>query len=460
MMAESKSHRKIEIGQLIDQRGLSALQITVIVLSGMVVLLDGYHIQSMSLVVPALAKQWSLKSSNFSGVLSSALVGIALGGAFLGPLGDRWGRRTVMIASMLVIGVSSIFTGFATGMMQLVIWRFLTGLGLGASMPNATALTSEYVPAKRRAALVTLMYSGVAIGAFTSGFVAPPIINTFGWRGMFTIGGALPLAICVLLAIAVPESVKLLLARRPDDARIPMILARLAPEVDPRGVYAEKQRVIRQSVIELLRGNYLRGTLLLWEVFIFNLFVLYLLVNWLPTLLTAQGWLPAQAVRGAVMIQAGGVVGGLLLSWCVDRGKTVAGMLTAYIATAIALGLFAVLPATGMSWWLLMLVVGAGISGGQFALNALAAAYYPPIIRATGVGWAFSIGRLGAILSGVAGGWILQMQIPPFAVLGMLVAPVLLCVGGVLMFRSVFDAAPARESGRTPAAKVAPGAAA
>ena len=438
-IVEPKSGTKIEISQLIDQRSLSSLQIVVMVLSALVVWLDGYHIQSMALVVPTLSAQWSIKSTDFSLVLASALIGIALGGAFIGPLGDRWGRRPLLIYTMAVVGLASIGTGYAASMTQLILWRFLTGLGLGASLTNATALTSDYVPTKRRAALVTLMFCGVPIGAFTSGFVAPLIIPAFGWQGMFTIGGVVPLLLCIVLAAAIPESIKLLLASRPKDPRIPRILARLVPEIDAQNVYAKKSEIRRQSVFELVREPYRKGTLLLWLVFVLNMFILYLLVNWLPTLLRAQGWAAAQASQGAVMIQAGGVLGGLILSWCVDRGKTVKGMISAYAITAVAFGLFSVLSSAGPSWWVLLLVVGGGISGGQFALNALSATYYPTLIRATGIGWASSVGRIGAILSPIIGGWILQMQVAPFAVLGMLVVPVLMCAVGVFMFRNIFQ---------------------
>jgi AAHS family 4-hydroxybenzoate transporter-like MFS transporter len=256
---------------------------------------------------------------------------------------------------------------------------------------------------------------------------------------MFTIGGVVPLLLCFLLAAAIPESIKLLLASRPNDPRIAKILGRLSPGTDPKTVYAKKLEIHKQSITELLSDTYRKGTLLLWMVFIFNMFVLYLLVNWLPTLLTTQGWTASQAPKGAVMIQAGGVVGGLILSWCVDKGKTVMAMLTAYSITAVALGLFTVLPSSGPSWWLLLLVVGGGISGSQFVLNALSAIYYPPVIRATGIGWAASIGRIGAILSPMIGGWIIQMQVAPFAVLGLLVIPVAICAIGVLMFRSIFQ---------------------
>ena len=143
------------------------------------------------------------------------------------------------------------------------------------------------------------------------------------------------------------------------------------------------------------------------------------------------------------MIQAGGVAGGLILSRYVDKGKTVAATASAFLITAIAFGLFAVLPSSGASWWILLLIVGSGISGGQFVLNALAASYYPPVIRSTGVGWGFSIGRIGAIFSGIVGGLILEMQVAPFAMLRMLIVPVVMCIVGVLMFRNVFQPAPA-----------------
>jgi AAHS family 4-hydroxybenzoate transporter-like MFS transporter len=440
---KSPSATKIEIGQLIDERRLAPLQILVIVLSFLVVWLDGYHIQSMSLVVPTLAKKWSLKPTDFKIVVSAALFGILLGSAFIASAGDRMGRRKVLIISMIMVGISSIVTGYANGMTQLIIWRFLTGLGLGASIPNATALTSDYVPSKRRAALLTLMFSGVAIGAFASGYIGAPIVEHFGWQNLFILGGIVPLFMAILLALAMPESIRLLLANKPNDPRITKILTRMAPDVEVSKVYAKKQDVQRTSALELLSKTYRKGTLLLWFVFAVNMFILYLLVNWLPTLLSAQGWTPAQSMRGSVMNQLGGVVGGFILSYFVDKGKTVISTVTSLVLTAIAFWLFAVLPSTGLSWWILLMIVGGGISGAQFVLNALAGGFYPPVIRSTGVGWAFSVGRVGAVLSGVVGGKILEMNMAPMTLLKMLVIPVGLCIVGVLMFQNTFQPAPA-----------------
>jgi MFS transporter, AAHS family, 4-hydroxybenzoate transporter len=443
---KSETYPRIEIGQLIDERRLSSLQIIVMVMCFLVVWMDGYHVQSTGLIVPTLAAQWSLKPSDFKLVLSAALAGVTLGSAFIASMGDRWGRRKILILSMALVGISSIGTGYSAGMMHLIVWRFLNGLGLGASVPNATALTSDYMPSKRRAALVTAMFSGVAIGALTSGFVLPNLVAAFGWRGMFRVSGVPPLVMTLLLAVTIPESIRLLLARAPDDPRIHRILSRLAPDVEARSVYARKQEVQRQSVVELLSRLYRRGTLLLWFVFFVNMFILYVLVNWLPTILGAQGWAAAKAMYGTVMIQAGGVAGGFILSRYVDKGKTVVATASAFLITAMALGLFAVLPSTGISWWILLLIVGSGISGGQFVLNALAAGFYPPVIRSTGVGWGFSVGRIGAIFSGLLGGLILELQLAPFAMLRMLIVPVVFCFVGVLMFRNVFQPASAAAS--------------
>jgi MFS transporter, AAHS family, 4-hydroxybenzoate transporter len=196
---------------------------------------------------------------------------------------------------------------------------------------------------------------------------------------------------------------------------------------------------LRQSIAELMNETYRKGALLLWMVFIFNMLVLYLLVNWMPTLLTTQGWSASQAPKADVMIQAGGFAGGLILSWCVYKEKTVTAMLAAYGITAAALGLFSILPSSGSSWWVLLPMVGCGISGSQFVLNALSAIYYPPLIRATGIEWTAGIGRIGAALSRMIGGWIIKMHIAPFAVLGMLIVPVAICAVGVMMFESIFQ---------------------
>jgi AAHS family 4-hydroxybenzoate transporter-like MFS transporter len=372
-------------------------------------------------------KEWGLPRGDFGWALSFSLIGYGLGAAFLAGLGDRFGRKPVLIFAVLLMAIGSIGNAYITNMQELIFWRFLTGIGFGTSIPNCTALTSEYMPAKSRAVLITLMYTGVAFGALVSGFVADPIINAYGWRAIFLIGGALPLGISILLVAGLPESIRFLVARRPDDPRTMRLAAAIAPGNTAQRFVDHSAGTEKQSLAALLEPLYRPRTLLLWSVFALNLFVLYFLISWLPSLLTGAGWTPMDGRRGGVLIQAGGIVSGLLMAWGVDRGRTVLSMVTAYACTAVGLGLFLVLSSTGPGWWILLFVIGSGSSGTQFALNALAAAFYPPVIRSTGIGWAVGIGRVGAILGPLAGSLPFIKTLPTNDILGLMVAPVVLC---------------------------------
>jgi AAHS family 4-hydroxybenzoate transporter-like MFS transporter len=397
------------------------------ILCGIMITLDGYDIQTLALTVPTLMGEWSLPRSEFTFALTASLVGYGFGAAFIAGLGDRFGRRPILIAAALLMGVGSIGTGYADNLGQLIAWRFLTGVGFGTSVPNCTAITSEYVPAARRALLLTLMYAGVALGALIAGLIAHSIIAAYGWRAIFFIGGALPLAAAVLLYVGLPESIRFLVAKRPGSPSLKKILAKLAPGADPLSVRDAHAGTERQSIASLLAPLYRPRTILLWIIFAFNLFALYYLISWLPALLKGAGWSMGDSQRGGVLLQAGGIVTGLILAWCIDKRWTVPAMVTAYVATAVSFGLFIVLPSTGAAWWLLLFVIGAGTSGTQFALNALAAEFYPTAIRSTGVGWAVGVGRIGAILGPLSGGIPVLAHLSTANTLGLLIVPVLLC---------------------------------
>jgi AAHS family 4-hydroxybenzoate transporter-like MFS transporter len=430
----------VDVGQLIDERPLAPVQKLVIVLCGLVVLMDGYDIQTMALGVPSIALEWALPPSRFGYALSASLIGLMLGAGLLAPLGDKFGRRPLLVGGMALIGLGSLCTVISTTPGDLVLWRLITGLGLGASIPNGTALTSEYMPARRRAALVTLMFCNIALGAFAAGFTAPYLLDRWGWRGLFVAGGVFPLSISLLLLFAAPESLRFLAARRPNDERIAKLLKRLVPGTTATSVRQETFSAKQQSLWVLLVPQYRARTLLMWLAFAMNLFVLYALVSWIPSLLRGSGWSAADASRGVGIINGGGVVGGLLISWFVDRKKTMLAMLTAYVSVATSLALFTVLPSSAL-WWLLLLVIGAGTSGAQLTLNALAAALYPPVMRATGVGWAISMGRIGAVLAPVVGAMVVGHQLSTGGVLGLLILPVAASAASIAVLLKVMSAA-------------------
>jgi AAHS family 4-hydroxybenzoate transporter-like MFS transporter len=426
-----------EIGRLIDEGALTRQKIGVIVLCGIAVLLDGYDIQTMALAVPSLTEEWGIEAAAFAYALSASVLGMVLGMAAVAPLGDRLGRRPLLIWGMLLVGLASAATALSTTPTELVIWRLLTGIGLGITLPNATALTSEYVPQRNRAFLIAAMYLGVPLGAVIAGFVAPMLIDAMSWRAIFLAGGLLPLALVVLLFAYVPESVRLLVAQRPKDPRIAGLLNRFVPGVDAVTVYAlPKDRVEKQTVLALFQPQYWARTSLLWCIFALNLFVLFVLISWLPTILTDAGWTRPQALRGAVVIHAGGIFGGLVIAKLVDVGRTVTALTSAYAIVAVGFTLFLVVPGTLPAWTILLLVVGAGVSGSQVALIALSAIFYPPTLRATGAGWASGCGRVGAFVAPLAGGLVIaRYDLAPAQHLTLLIPPMLVCALCVFLLR-------------------------
>ena len=438
--AAAREPAPVDLADLIDRCPLSAVQIGVTALCAAALFVDGYDIQVMALAVPSLSRAWSLPPSSFGFALSAVVVGITVGSAVFGPLGDRVGRRTMLGATMLAAAVATGCTALAASPAEFVFWRLATGIALGAGIPSCAALTSEYAPLASRSVVMGLMNVASPIGAFSAGLIAPPVLDALGWRGTFLLGGAGPLLIALASRLA-PESLKFLLVHRPADPRIARYLRRLAPTVDPRSWRAPQQPERRRvsSPFELLSGALRARTLLLWGLLCLNLFNLYVLLSWLPTLLERSGWSGADALRGAVLIQGGGIVGGLAMARFMDRGATKAALAGGFVLSAASLVLFAVLPGRA-AWVALLTLAGAGISGSQLSLNALSAAYYPPAIKSTGVAWALVVGGLGSSVGPVAGAWLIDLKLSPASILALLAVPSVVCAAAVCLMRREWQA--------------------
>ena len=389
----------------IDGRPLSALQIRVFLLCAAVVLLDGYDLQAMALAVPTLAEQWHLAPSTFGVTLSASLLGLGLGSAFIAPLGDRLGRRPLLLGGLTIILLTSLGATTATAPWQLALWRLLVGLGLGVCQSNASALTAEYAPRARRATIMTLMGVCVSLGAVLAGATAPQVLAAAGWRGLFLVGAALPLVVLLAAALGMPES--------------PAIAVRRADGGTLRA---------------LLRAPYRERTLRLWFVYGLSAMLLYFLISWLPVFLTSAGWSRAQAPHGIALLQFGGILGSLVQSWLVDRRRVITALVGGYSVTLITALLFAV-PGTAPAWPVLLVLMGSGVAGVLMSIIALGAIFYPPEIRVTGFGWAGAVTRIGAVVGPLAGGWIIAAGIAPRLILGLVAVPSLLCIIGTLAMR-------------------------
>lgn len=418
----------LDLAAFIDERPLSRLQFLVIGLCALVVLLDGMDTQIIGYLGPALSAEWELPPERLGPVFSASLVGLMAGLLVISTVADRIGRRLTIIFSVALFSVCTLLTAAAQGVTDLMVYRFLAGIGLGGAMPNALALTGEYCPKRLRATLVILMFCGFSLGSIIAGLVSASLLAAVGWRGIFLVGGLLPLLLLPALVLWLPESLYFLTLKQRGRRRVLDALSRIdpafrpQPELQPAAREEGEARVPFARLFEAGRGS---GTLMLWSVFFVNLMVFYFLQNWLPSIFTDAGLAQESAILMATLISFGGIVAGLITGPLMDRYNAYRVLALLYLCGTV---LVAAIGAAGPAW-LALVTFGAGfcVSGAQKSVNALAVLFYPTAMRSTGVGWALGIGRFGAILGPVIGGWLLALgwsaaELFQLAALPMLVA--------------------------------------
>ena len=402
----------IDVAAFIDAQPVGGFQVKLIFVCATVLFLDGFDTTAIGYVAPALAKEWNIGKAALGPVFSAGLFGLMIGALLFGPLADRFGRKKIIILSTLAFGLGTLITAFVNDVNTLLLIRFLTGLGLGGAMPNTISLTSEFSPHRRRATMVMVMFVGFSIGAALGGLLAAALIPQLGWRSVFVVGGALPLILVPILALRLPESVRYLALTGNADGRV----ARLLALVNPDAAFSQASRFMVTEpalrgipVQHLFRDGRTLATLLLWVVFFMSLLDIYFLTNWLPTVQNDLGASISTAAIIGSMFQIGGVIGTFALGSIIDRFSFRALALV-YLIAVFAVGAIGQLGHSAALVTIAIFMAGFCIVGGQIAANALAAGFYPTSVRATGVGWALGIGRVGAIVGPLVGGVLLSQK--------------------------------------------------
>ena len=425
--------QRLDVRELINTQPLSRYQKLVIFLGFAVIALDGFDIAIMGFIAPVLKQDWGVSNHELGFVISTALIGLALGAMFSGPLADWLGRKKIIINSVFFFGFWTVATAFSQNIEQMIFFRFMTGLGLGAAMPNISTLVSEYAPERKRSFIITVIFCGFTFGAAIGGFTASWLIPMYGWHSLMALGGILPLLFVPILLWKLPESVRFLVIKQAPAGQICAILKRLYPGkiADNVSFVLPTQPVSGNAMRIVLSPQYRFGTLMLWLVYFMGLFLVYILGSWLPTLVKEIGLTVSQAAIMTAIYQAGGTVGSLFAGWLMDRINphralgaifAVGGLVT--MAIGFAAASFTLL-------CLLALISGACLNGANTGMNALSARFYPTQARATGSSWMHGVGRIGAILSAFAGAEMLAMDLKFETVFLLLGIPALLTVLGV-----------------------------
>ncbi len=438
----------VDVAEWINRQKISRLQIWVMAVCAATAMLEGFDALNIGFVAPAVVKDWGLAPQSFTPAFMAGLLGLLVGCLVIAPLADRIGRRTVMLGSVVGFGVFSLLSASAGSLTSLSLLRFLTGLGIGGGTPNAIALTSEYFPERSRTGMTALMFVGFPLGSSLGGYLSGWLIPHFGWPSVFIAGGLLPLALAPAFVFLLPESIRHLVVSGAAPARIAVVLARINPAAPftaaTRFVIAEERKA-GFTVGHLFREGRALGTALLWVVFFMSLLDIFLISSWLPIVLHQAGLALSTAVDVQATLAFSGVVACVATVPVLNRQGCFAVLLPAYCVSVVGMLAFGV-SGTDLGWILFSAIaVGAGNVAGQNTANALAAAFYPTYIRATGVGWALGIGRIGAVIGPAIGGAVLAFHLGREALFAVAAVPPVISVLAILVLRRL---APARAAAR------------
>jgi AAHS family 4-hydroxybenzoate transporter-like MFS transporter len=423
---------------VIDGRPLGAFQLRVALLCALVLIVDAFDSTSIGFVAPRLSVVWHLAPGALGPVFAWGFFGQLLGAVVAGPVADRFGRKAVLILGVIEFGLGALATTRAYSLESLLVLRVITGLGLGAALPNAIALVTEISPVARRSLMLAVVLCGMTLGAATAGMVAARLLPLYGWTAVFAVGGLLPLALAPFLALGLPESPYFLALAGNRDAAIAAILRKIDPAVPGGATFVIREtRATGLSIKHLFRDGRALTTVLLCIVVFMNNFLIYVFASWLPSLARASGLTEQASVLTGVAMNVGGLGGTLAMGWFLGRFRIERLMGINYLAAAGWIGLLAVVAGERTPMGLCAAAAGFCIVGGQTGANALLAYRYPTSLRATALSFGLASGRVASIVGPLAAGWVIALGWPTRLTFFLAVIPALSAALGVLCLYGV-----------------------
>jgi MFS transporter, AAHS family, 4-hydroxybenzoate transporter len=399
------------IEHALEGQTVGGLQIRVAAICGLIQMCDGYDVGSIGWAAPSLTHAWHIAPSAFALAFLWSNIGVMAGALLAGPIGDRFGRKPLLMMSMTLFGIASLASSMATSLEFLAAARFFTGAGIAGGFAGTVALTGDYTPQRLRAMMIMLTFTGAPLGGFVGGQVVALLLSEgFGWPVIFVIGGVFPLVLLAVTALWLPESPRFLAARANLAPGHRALLERLS--IAPTGE-AHAIDVARDNPMKLLfsKGFALQTTLL-WIIFFCSLSDIYLFIFWLPEVLHLGGLTPAESVFASSLYAVGGITAVLYLGWAIDRF----GSRSLAVHFAVGIIFITLLALVAMPYGAVLVVVflcGLTVLGSQTGLNGTCGKLYPARMRTSGYGVATGVGRLGGIAAAPLGGFLLAQGLPP-----------------------------------------------
>ncbi|MEB5930533.1 MFS transporter [Acinetobacter schindleri] len=403
----------IQPQHIIDREKLSPFQWMVFAFGFLVFFCDGLDTGIIGFIAPKLIEDWGISKPALAPVMSAALVGMCLGALFSGPLADKFGRKGLIVTTCILFSVFTILCGFASTTHELMLYRFITGLGLGAAMPNISTLVSEYMPVKRKAFLTGLAGCGFMLGISFGGVLSAYLLDHFGWEIVIMIGGIIPLVLAVILFMKLPESVQYLVKINQHE-RARVILSQIEGQLlNPTAKLSlgESQTEIIENPVKMLWAGYRWNSISLWACCFTSLLVFYLLTSWMPTILKTAGLSTQQFSLITAIFPFGGVIGAIIMGWYMDKINPTKVVKYAYLIAVLFFIIAGLVHSNVLLLGITIFLIGALLVGAQSSLLPLAAMTYPTSCRAVGVSWMHGIGRTGAILGAFYGSLIFSYEL-------------------------------------------------